>query len=140
MRKLLGCTVFTFSLPRGLINAFFSKHITTQLVGLLHLPIEWTGSGEQGFNRLQRPVACLGVEEVYYGNPDQVQTGKEKVATTLDVVEHDGIDQRGHTNPNCPPSDPKPVTLGAQVRGENLRWQQKCYSAPCCGISVYSTT
>lgn len=84
--------MLTFALPRGLVNVVFNKHTATQLVSLLHLPIEWTGGGEQGFNRLQRPVACLRVEEVYCGDPDQIQTGKEKVAATLKVVEHDGID------------------------------------------------
>lgn len=64
--------MLTFALPRDLIDVLLNNNIATELVGLLHLPIEWTGSGEQGFNRLQRPVASLGVEEVYCGDPDQV--------------------------------------------------------------------
>lgn len=53
----------------------------------------------------------LGVEEVHHWNPEQVQPGEEEVTATLDALEHNGIHQRGHANPNCPSRDPEPVAL-----------------------------
>jgi len=50
-------------------------------------------------------------------------------------IEHDGVDQRGHTHTNGPPSDSESITLGSQITGEDLSGNQKGNSTPCGSIS-----
>jgi len=80
----------------------FGENITVKLIGLLHFPVEWTGSGEEGIDRLEGTVPSFGVDcreehilarvtienvvkhtEVDDGNPNEVKSSKQEVCTAL---------------------------------------------------------
>ena len=46
----------------SLNNTVLRENITVKLVGALHVPVEWTGSGEQSFNRLKGAIASLRID------------------------------------------------------------------------------
>jgi hypothetical protein len=45
-----------------LVDSMFGENITVELVGLFHSPVEWTGSGEKGIDRLKGAIAGLGID------------------------------------------------------------------------------
>lgn len=45
-----------------LVDSMFGEDITVELIGLFHFPVERTGSGEKGIDRLEGAVAGLGVD------------------------------------------------------------------------------
>jgi hypothetical protein len=40
----------------------FGKNITVELIGLFHLPMEWTRGREKSVNRFKRAVPSFGVD------------------------------------------------------------------------------
>lgn len=90
-------------------------------------------------------------------NPDQVQTGKEEISTTLntdqheaqdknfsehnthfDTAKHDRIDQSRHSHADSPTGDSKPVPLGSQVTREDFCGYQESDSTPGGSIPLRS--
>lgn len=59
-----------------------------QLVGLLHRPGEGAWRGKEGFDRLERSTAGLGVEEVDDWDPEEIEAEEQEVSSVLIAISH----------------------------------------------------
>jgi hypothetical protein len=44
------------------VDSMFGENVAVELVGLLHLPEEWTGGGEESVDRLEGSVSGFGID------------------------------------------------------------------------------
>lgn len=52
-------------------------------------------------------------------------------------IEHDRVDQSGHTHTNGPPSNSESIALSSQITREDLGGDQESDCTPGSGISIY---
>lgn len=79
------CTIFFVHisvLVLEIIRLLFSECPRTRRIRPLHVPVPWRTS-EHRFDRLQRTIFGLRIEQVDDGDPQEIQSSKEEIRPAL---------------------------------------------------------
>jgi hypothetical protein len=108
--------------------------MTIHNIVLLYSPVKRGIGGKQSFDRLERAIRRLGIEEVDDRNPQQVQACKEEIGAVLQLLKHNRVNQHGPAYADSPARNAEPVTLRTYIARPNLGKDQKGHGTPRRGV------